>query len=112
MCRTLTLAGFMVLAVTTAARAQIVVIDQANLLQTVTIAERTWQHYQELQRQYATILRMSRNLGNMEGYRIPTIPIASHDPSRWSYGRAWIQALNSGDPDDPPSIRPSFISTW
>lgn len=98
MCRTLTLAGFMVLAVTTAASAQIVVIDQANLLQTVTIAERTWQQYQELQRQYATILRMSRNLGNMEGYRIPTIPIASHDPSRWPYGRAWIQALNSGDP--------------
>ena len=34
----------------------------------------------------------------MEGYRIPTIPMASHDPARWEYGRPWIQALNSGDP--------------
>jgi hypothetical protein len=98
MLRILTVAGLALVASTSAARAQIVVIDPANLTQTVMIAERTWQHYQELQRQYSTILRMARNLGNMEGYRIPTIPIASHDPTRWQYGQAWIQALNSGDP--------------
>jgi len=98
MLRTLTVAAFALVASATVTRAQIVVIDPANLTQTIMIAERTWQHYQELQRQYSTILRMSRNLGNMEGYRIPTIPIASHDPTRWQYGRAWIHALNTGDP--------------
>jgi hypothetical protein len=79
------------------ARAQFVVIDAANLQQTILIAERTWQHYQELRRQYETIQRMSRGLGNMQGYRVPTIAITTHDPSRWEYGRPWIQALNSGD---------------
>src|SRR5262245_10040377 len=98
MLRTAAMTGVALGVFVTGARAQLVVIDPANLTQTIMIAERTWQHYQELQRQYSTILRMSRNLGNMEGYRIPTIPIASHDPTRWQYGRAWIQALNSGDP--------------
>jgi hypothetical protein len=79
------------------ARAQFVVIDSANLYQTILIAERTWQHYQELRRQYETITRMARGLGNMDRYRVPTIPITAHDPSRWEYGRPWIQALNSGD---------------
>ena len=97
MLRTLTVAGCALIASTTVANAQLVVIDPANLTQTVMIAERTWQHYQELRRQYETILRMSRGLGNMEGYRIPTIAITAHDPSRWEYGRPWIQALNSGD---------------
>ena len=87
-----------ILTTATAARAQLVVLDPVNLVQTVLIAERTWEHYQELVRQYETILRMSRGLGNMEAYRLPTIGITTHDPSRWEYGRAWIQALNSGDP--------------
>ena len=78
-------------------RAQFVVIDSANLYQTILIAERTWQHYQELRRQYETITRMARGLGNMDRYRVPTIAITAHDPSRWEYGRPWIQALNSGD---------------
>src|SRR6185436_4066641 len=93
-----TLVGLvLVLAMTTSARAQVVVIDPGNLYQTVLIAERTWQHYQELRRQYETIIRMSRGLGSMAGYRIPAIAMASHDPARWEYGRPWIQALNSGD---------------
>ena len=93
-----TLIGVLLVLVTvTPARAQFVVIDAANLAQTILIAERAWQHYQELRRQYETILRMSRGLGNMEGYRVPTIAISTHDPSRWEYGRPWIQALNSGD---------------
>lgn len=93
-----TLIGVLLVLVTaTPARAQFVVIDAANLTQTILIAERAWQHYQELRRQYETILRMSRGLGSMEGYRVPTIAITTHDPSRWEYGRPWIQALNSGD---------------
>jgi hypothetical protein len=87
----------LVLATAATARAQLVVIDPANLSQTILIAERTWQHYQELRRQYETILRMSRGLGDMEGYRVPAVAITTHDPSRWEYGRPWIQGLNSGD---------------
>jgi Domain of unknown function (DUF4141) len=79
------------------ARAQWVVIDPGNLAQAILIAERTLRHYDELRRQYETIRRMGQGLGNMDGYRIPTIPITSHDPSRWPYGREWIQGLNSGD---------------
>ena len=40
---------------------------------------------------------MAQGLGNMDRYRIPTIPITAHDPSRWDFGRPWIQGLNSGD---------------
>jgi hypothetical protein len=87
----------LVLTTASTARAQLVVIDPANLYQTILIAERTWDHYQELRRQYETIQKMSRGLGNMQGYRVPTIPITTHDPNRWEYGRPWIQALNSGD---------------
>jgi Domain of unknown function (DUF4141) len=79
------------------AEAQWVVIDPGNLAQAILIAERALRHYDELRRQYETILRMGQGLGNMEGYRIPTIGITSHDPGRWEYGRPWIQALNSGD---------------
>lgn len=77
--------------------AQIAVIDPANLAQVVLIARRAQQHLDELQAQYRTILRMAQGLGNMERYRIPTIAITRHDPSRWEYGRPWIQGLNSGD---------------
>jgi hypothetical protein len=77
--------------------AQLAVIDPANLVQATLIARRMQQHYEELRNQYLTILRMARGLGSMDGYRIPTIPITSHDASRWEYGRPWIQALNSGD---------------
>lgn len=80
------------------ARAQWVVIDPANLVQTIQIADRTLRHLETLRAQYETIRRMSEGLGNMQGYRIPTIPIASHDTGRWSYGGAWLTGLNSGDP--------------
>jgi conjugal transfer/entry exclusion protein len=88
----------LVLASAGTAPAQFVVIDPANLQQTILIAERTFQHYEQLRRQYEAIQLMARRLGNMDAYRIPTIPMASHDPTRWTYGRTWIQALNSGDP--------------
>jgi hypothetical protein len=89
-------AGLCVLAAP--ARAQLVVIDPANLIQTTLIAYRLQQHYSELRAQYLTVVRMARGLGSLDRYRMPTIPITSHDPSRWDFGRRWIQGLNSGDP--------------
>ena len=80
------------------ARAQVLVIDHANLTQAVLIAQRAQRHYEELQAQYRTIMRMSQGLGAMEGYRIPTISATRHDADRWPYARAWLQGLNSGDP--------------
>jgi len=91
-------AVILLIAVAAPAQAQLAVLDSANLAQAVLIARRAQQHYDELRAQYQTILRMARGLGNMEGYRIPTIAITHHDPSRWEYGRPWIQGLNSGDP--------------
>jgi hypothetical protein len=73
------------------------VIDPANLEQAILIAQRAQWHLEELQAQYQTILRMGRNLGNMEGYRMPPIALTSHDAARFQYGRPWIQGLNSGD---------------
>lgn len=93
-----TLAAIVILAVyASPARAQWVVIDPANLAQAILIAERAWRHYDELQRQYRTILRMGEGLGSMEQYRTPPIALTRHDAGRWEYGRSWIQALNSGD---------------
>jgi len=82
----------------TPAHAQWAVFDPANFAQAVLIALRAQRHYEELQAQYRTILRMGQGLGSMEGYRIPAIAATRHDASRWSYGRPWLQGLNSGDP--------------
>lgn len=93
-----TLAAIVILAACASpAQAQWVVIDPANLAQAILIAERTWRHYDELQRQYRTILRMGEGLGSMEQYRTPPIALTRHDAARWEYGRPWIQGLNSGD---------------
>jgi hypothetical protein len=81
------------------ARAQLVVIDPANLIQAVLIAERTLAEYQTLLAQYRTIQQMAQGLGtSMEGYRIPAIPITRHDLARWEYGGPWLAGLNTGDP--------------
>jgi conjugal transfer/entry exclusion protein len=77
--------------------AQLVVIDPANLAQTILIAERTYDQYDQLRREFEIIQRMAQKLGTLDRYRIPAIGITGHDPSRWAYGRPWIQALNSGD---------------
>jgi conjugal transfer/entry exclusion protein len=79
-------------------QAQLAVIDPANLAQAVLIAQRAQRHYEELTAQYRTIQRMARGLGNMQGYRIPTVPGVQHDVGRWTYGQAWLQGLNAGDP--------------
>ena len=62
------------------ARAQFVVIDPGNLAQAVLIAERTLREYEALRAQYETLVRMSRGLGNMERYRIPTVIGAEMSP--------------------------------
>ena len=97
-------------------QAQLVVVDPGNLAQAILIAERAWRHYEELQRQYRTILRMGEGLGNMEQYRTPPVVLTRHDASRWEYGRPWIQGLNSGDATGDayrattlPVLRPSVM---
>jgi len=103
-------------------QAQLAVIDPANLAQAVLIAQRAQRHYEELQAQYRTILRMSQGLGNMESYRIPTISATRHDAGRWLYGQPWLQGLNSGDatgaaywattvPLQRPSVVPSQFTS-
>jgi hypothetical protein len=112
-----TLAAIVILAAyASPAQAQWVVIDPANLAQAILIAERAWRHYDELQRQYRTILRMGEGLGSMERYRTPPIALTRHDAGRWEYGRPWIQGLNSGDATGDayrattlPVIRPTVM---
>lgn len=98
MTRCLVLGTVLFTLVAAPAQAQLAVIDPLNLTQAVLIAQRAQRHYEELNAQYRTIQRMARGLGNMQGYRIPAVPGTQHDPSRWSYGHAWLQGLNSGDP--------------
>ena len=80
------------------AYAQFAVIDPANLAQAVLIAERTWNHWEELRRQFETIRRMAQGLGAIESYRLSSIPAAVHDARRWTYGGPWLEGLNTGDP--------------
>lgn len=87
-----------ILLMASTARAQFVVSDPGNLAQAVLIADRTLREYQTLYEQYQAILRMAKGLGSIQQYRIPTIGITSHDPSRWPYAAPWLEALNSGDP--------------
>jgi hypothetical protein len=83
--------------VTMPASAQLVVTDPGNLVQTVLIAQRTQQIFEQLQAEYQQIVRMAQGLGNLEGYRIPPIAMTGLDSARFQYGRPWIQAMNSGD---------------
>ncbi|MBW8712789.1 MAG: DUF4141 domain-containing protein [Acidobacteria bacterium] len=64
-------------------RAQLVVVDPANLAQTILIAERTAQQYDQLRREFEVIQRMAQKLGSLDRYRIPPIFVTSHDPSLW-----------------------------
>jgi hypothetical protein len=95
-CRILAILA-LVCSISATARAQFLVLDNANLAQTILIAERTYQHYDQLRREFEIVRRMARALSSLDQYRIPTIPIAMHDTARWEYGRPWIDALNSGD---------------
>src|SRR5688572_2765408 len=96
--RRLIYATLLVILLGTTANAQFVVVDPGNLAQAVLIAERTLREYEALMAQYQTLLRMSQGLGNMERYRVPTVSGVEHDVSRWTYGRSWLQGLNTSDP--------------
>src|SRR5437762_1007081 len=88
----------LVLIVAAPTRAQEVVIDPTNLVETILIAERTAREYETLIKQYQTIVQMARGLGSLDRYRIPTIGITEHDLSRWPFAAPWLQGLNTGDP--------------
>jgi conjugal transfer/entry exclusion protein len=93
-----TIVGVIILVLaTTPASAQFAVIDPANLAQAILIVQRTQRQLEELREQYRTIVRMAQGLGRMDQYRTPPFAITRHDAGRWSYGRPWIAALNSGD---------------
>lgn len=98
MSRCLCVSLLLFLALAAPAQAQFAVIDPANLTQAILIAERTWQQYDELRRQFETISRMAQGLGDMERFRTPPVVLTQHDPSRWEYGRSWLEGLNTGDP--------------
>lgn len=86
------------LAVTRPAQAQWVVIDPANLVQSILIAQRTLNEYQQIVEQYTTLYRMARGLAEMAAYRTRAIVADRHDLSRFPYGSPLLDALNSGDP--------------
>lgn len=95
--KSLVVTVLVMLTLVASASAQIVVSDPGNLAQTVLIADRTLREYETLVDQYQAIVRMAQNLGPLDRYRIPTIGITFHDPSRWLYGAPWLQGLNTGD---------------
>lgn len=89
--------ALIIVAMAAPVRAQLVVVDPGNLAQATLIAERTLREYQTLWEQYQTIVRMAQGLGNMDRYRLPSVPLTVHEPSRWQYGTPWLQGLNGGD---------------
>jgi hypothetical protein len=98
MARRLCVTVALVLVAASTARAQVVVIDPGNLVQTILIAIRTGQQYEQLVSQLLTLERMAQGLGNLNRYRIPAVEIRGLDPARWTYGRPWIQGMTTGDP--------------
>jgi len=99
MVRSFAIIAFIVLLGASPVRAQLAVIDPANLAQAILIVQRAQRHLEELRAQYLTILRMAQGIGRMDRYRTPPFPLSSHDAGRWNFGRPWIAALNAGDPD-------------
>jgi len=71
MSRRLWIALFAIVVAVVPLRAQLVVVDPANLAQTILIAERTAQQYDQLRREFEIIQRMAEKLGSLERYRIP-----------------------------------------
>ncbi len=79
-------------------RAQVAVIDPANIAQAVILVSKAVATYSKVVDQYETLLLMSQALPNMGRYRTVPIAASEHDPSRWPYGAPWLTALNLGDP--------------
>ncbi len=107
----------LVVLVAAPAGAQVPVIDNANLAQTILIVQRTQRHLEELRAQYLTIMRMAQRLGRMDQFRTPPFAQARHDVGRWSFAGPWIAGLNLGDPTGAgylatalPLLRPDSAS--
>lgn len=98
MARRLCVTVLLVAIAATTLHAQLVVIDPGNLVQTILIAIRTEQQYQQLVSQLLTLRRMAQGLAGLAQYRIPAVEVRGLDPSRWEFGRPWIQGMTSGDP--------------
>ena len=90
---------------TVPASAQLVVIDPANLVQTVLIAQRAQQVYEQLQNEYLLIQRMAQRLDDLTAYRIPPIAITRHDSGRWEFGRRRHRKRSGSDKWSRPRAR-------
>ena len=66
MSRRVWIALFGAIVVVVPLRAQIVVIDPANLTQTILIQERTYQQLDQLRREFEVIQRMAQKLGSLD----------------------------------------------
>lgn len=79
-------------------RAQVPVIDVANIIETTQIAYNTYESWRQLVQQYELLVRMARRAAGMTRYRTPDVPVAFHNPGRYLSGVPLIRALNGGDP--------------
>lgn len=89
----------------TIARAQIPVIDAANLIETAQTAINTYQMYRTLMREYEILVKMARRLPGMTRYITPDVPMIAHEASRYPSAALLLDALNSGDPGGERYVR-------
>jgi hypothetical protein len=82
------------------ARAQgIPVFDVSNLAELYEIVSKVKTTYDLAKEEIATVKRMAQGKGGYLGvYRVPAIPTANHDLSRFLYATPLLEGLNAGDP--------------
>lgn len=79
------------------ARAQLVVIDPANLAQIRNIVDTTLKHLARAIEIRDTLQRAGQKLGSMKGYRTIGIAAALHEVEHYPQGAALLQAMNGSD---------------
>lgn len=84
----------------TTTRAQgIPVMDVSNLGELIDIARRVKATWDLAKEEIETVKRMAAGkTGPLAVYRVPAIPTADHDLSRYLYAGPLLEGLNSGDP--------------
>jgi hypothetical protein len=82
------------------ARAQgIPVFDASNLGELIDIVRRVKATFDLAKEEIETVKRMAQGKGGYLGvYRVPAIPTADHDLSRFLYAAPLLEGLNTGDP--------------